>query len=135
MRLTLCLEGNTEGRVLASVDMEEIEKQIREEIKKELWELPNEYSEKLYKIAYEQGRADKYQEIVSEYMLLTEKQVAEIRTDAIDECKYKIVDSLEKQLGCKVCSSYEEKYHCSKCKMQEIINLTVDILEQLKEQK
>jgi len=34
---------------------------------------------------YEKGRADKYQEIVSEYMLLTEKQVAEIRADAIDE--------------------------------------------------
>lgn len=34
---------------------------------------------------YQQGRADKYQEITSEYMLLTEKQVAEIRADAIDE--------------------------------------------------
>lgn len=34
---------------------------------------------------YEQGRADKYQEITSGYMLLTEKQVAEIRADAIEE--------------------------------------------------
>ena len=32
-----------------------------------------------------QGRADKYQEITSEYMLLTEKQIAEIRADAIEE--------------------------------------------------
>lgn len=41
----------------------------------------------MYNKGYEQGRADKYQEIVSQYMLLTEKQVAEIRADAIDEIK------------------------------------------------
>ena len=29
MRLTLCLENNTEGRVLASIDMEEIMKQYK----------------------------------------------------------------------------------------------------------
>lgn len=34
--------------------------------------------------AYQQGRADKYKEITSEYMLLTEEQVADIRADAID---------------------------------------------------
>lgn len=49
---------------------------IRE--REEFWEMQNNF-------AYEQGRADKYQEIVSEYMLLTEKQVAEIRADAIAE--------------------------------------------------
>lgn len=38
---------------------------------------------------YHKGRADKYQEITSEYMLLTEKQVAEIRADTIDELKGK----------------------------------------------
>lgn len=57
------------------------------------------------------------------------------RTDVVEECKYKIVDFLEKQLGCKICSSYEEKYHCSKCEMQKTINSTVDILEQLKNNK
>lgn len=38
-------------------------------------------------IAYNQGRLDEFQEIISEYnMLLTEEQVEEIRTDVIDEC-------------------------------------------------
>ena len=32
MRLTLCLEGNTEGRVLASIDMEEIMKHCKANI-------------------------------------------------------------------------------------------------------
>lgn len=45
---------------------------------------------------YNQGRADKYQEIVSEYMLLTEKQVEDIRADervdTIDECIQAIND-------------------------------------------
>lgn len=39
-----------------------------------------------YDLGYQEGRADKYREITSEYMLLTEKQVVEIRADAIDEC-------------------------------------------------
>ena len=39
MRLTLCLESDTEGRVLASVDMEEILKQCKENsISKEAFE-------------------------------------------------------------------------------------------------
>lgn len=43
--------------------------------------------------AYDLGRADKYQEITSEYMLLTEKQVAEIKTDAVEECIQAIEDT------------------------------------------
>lgn len=35
--------------------------------------------------AYMKGREDKYREITSEYMLLTEEQVVDIRNDAIDE--------------------------------------------------
>lgn len=35
--------------------------------------------------AYQQGRIDKYQEIVSEYMLLTPNQVEEIREDAVGD--------------------------------------------------
>lgn len=41
--------------------------------------------EEAFNDGYAKGRADKYQEIISEYMLLTEEQVAEIRTEAIDE--------------------------------------------------
>ncbi len=38
-----------------------------------------------YLDGYEKGRADKYREITSEYMLLTETQVEEIRVDVIDD--------------------------------------------------
>lgn len=34
---------------------------------------------------YEKGRADKYQEITTEYMLLTEKQVEDIGAEAIND--------------------------------------------------
>lgn len=44
---------------------------------------------------YQQGRADKYQEIVSEYMLLTEEQVAEIRADAIEEYRQRLNNAFE----------------------------------------
>lgn len=64
---------------MASDWYEEMEKAEQEYDARE-YELAQEYSR-----GYEQGRADKYQEIVSEYMLLTEEQVAEIRADAIDE--------------------------------------------------
>lgn len=44
---------------------------------------------------YQHGRADKYQEITSEYMLLTEKQVADIRADAIEEVCKQISERVE----------------------------------------
>lgn len=47
------------------------------------------------KAIYEQGRADKYKEITSAYMLLTEKQVEEIRAEAIDEFKQNVMDYIE----------------------------------------
>lgn len=46
------------------------------------------------KAIYEQGRADKYKEMTSAYMLLTKKQVEEIRAEAIDECFNKIKQRL-----------------------------------------
>lgn len=81
------------------------------------------YDECKYKLidcdyAYEQGRSDKYQEIISEYMLLTEKQVAEIRADAIDECIKILLD-----MSC-VKDCY--KQDCADCMTRQI--------EQLKEQ-
>lgn len=48
--------------------------------------------------AYDLGRADKYQEITSEYMLLTAKQVAEIRADAIDSCKTVVMETIDNEL-------------------------------------
>lgn len=67
----------------------------------------------MYQIGYEKGRADKYQEIISEYMLLTEEQVAEIKADAIEEC-IKTINAL----------NIEYAYPHTIC----------NILEQLKEQ-
>lgn len=48
----------------------------------------------LLAFGYSKGRADKYQEIVSEYMLLTEKQVAEIRADVIKEYHDKLIKEM-----------------------------------------
>lgn len=72
---------------------------------------------------YEKGRADKYQEIVSEYMLLTEEQVAEIRADAIEE----FANWLPKRLRFN---------NNPKVWIDEYFNQTSEkILKQLKEQK
>lgn len=73
--------------------------------------------------AYQQGRADKYQEIVSGYMLLTEEQVAEIRTETIDELKKEFVDIVQ---------GNEEFIDWQK---QEIILYLECAIEKLKEQK
>ena len=61
MRLTLCLEGNTEGRVLASVDMEEIVKMtITDDIEKSNFnpKMFKNVTDTAYQCGYHQGRAD-----------------------------------------------------------------------------
>ena len=61
MRLTLCLEGNTEGRVLASVDMKEIVKMtITDDIKKSNFnpKMLKSATDLAYQCGYHQGRAD-----------------------------------------------------------------------------
>ena len=61
MRLTLCLEGNTEGRVLASVDMEEIVKMtITDDIEKSNFnpKMLKSATDLAYQCGYHQGRAD-----------------------------------------------------------------------------
>lgn len=61
MRLTLCLEGNTEGRVLASVDMEEIVKMtITDDIEKSNFnpKMLKSATDLTYQCGYKQGRAD-----------------------------------------------------------------------------
>ena len=55
MRLTLCLESDTEGQVLASVDMEEILKQYKDNsVSKEAFE---KMKTKSYQYGYRQGYA------------------------------------------------------------------------------
>ena len=61
MRLTLCLEGNTEGRVLASVDMKEIVKMtITDDIEKSNFnpKMLKSATDLAYQCGYHQGRAD-----------------------------------------------------------------------------
>ena len=63
MRLTVCLEGNTEGRVLASVDIEDILKQCKENsISKEAFE---KMKSKSYQYGYRQGYAKAIDEMLN----------------------------------------------------------------------
>lgn len=116
-------------------------------------QVPNDYTymsmEKFAKEVYQQGRADKYKEITSEYMLLTEQQVADIRADAerdfqnsdywndyLEDIKRQIradaIDELKKKI------EFEEKWLFD-CKIFDT-NVTIafetlkSFAEQLKEQ-
>ena len=84
MRLTLCLESDTEGQVLASVDMEEILKQYKDDsISKEAFE---KMKSKSYQYGYRQG----YDKAIDDVLKLpkytfydTSKEFMNIRIDAI----------------------------------------------------
>ena len=84
MRLTLCLESDTEGQVLASVDMEEILKQCKENsISKEAFE---KMKTKSYQYGYRQGYAKAIDDVLKlpEYTFYdTSKEFMNIRIDAI----------------------------------------------------
>lgn len=97
---------------------------IRE--REEFWEMQN-------NLAYEQGRADKYQEIVSEYMLLTEKQVTEIRADAIDECIKLIGGNIKSIVGIYNKDTPLTDRASYRVAKNELIEELVKQLEQLKE--
>ena len=84
MRLTLCLESDTEGQVLASVDMEEILKQYKDDsISKEAFE---KMKSKAYQYGYRQGYAKAIDDILKlpKYTFYdTSKEFMNIRIDAI----------------------------------------------------
>ena len=84
MRLTLCLESDTEGRVLASVDMEEILKQCKENsISKEAFE---KMKSKAHRHGYRQGYAKAIDDVLKlpKYTFYdTSKEFMNIRIDAI----------------------------------------------------
>lgn len=72
MRLTVCLEGNTEGRVLASVDMEEIVKMtITDDIEKSNFnpQMLKNCTDISYECGYQQGRADAINEMKDKLQL------------------------------------------------------------------
>ena len=84
MRLTVCLEGNTEGRVLASVDMEEIVKMtITDDIEKSNFnpKMLKSATDLAYQCGYQQGRADAIDEFV--------KKICEKYTEEESKGNYK----------------------------------------------
>ena len=84
MRLTLCLESDTEGQVLASVDMEEILKQYKDDlVSKEAFE---KMKSKAYQYGYRQGYAKAIDDVLKlpKYTFYdTSKDFMNIRIDAI----------------------------------------------------
>ena len=84
MRLTLCLESNTEGRVLASVDIEEILKQCKENsISKEAFE---KMKSKAYQYGYRKGHGEAIDDVLKlqKYTIYdSSNEFMNIRIDAI----------------------------------------------------
>lgn len=86
-------------------------------------ELPTSLYYDGFNAGYKKGRSDKQREITSAYMLLTEKQVAEIRADAIDE----FADMLTNDWGLDIIIAQSNR-----AKLKSFI---ISNAEQLKEQK
>lgn len=66
MRLAVCLEGDTEGKILASLDMEEIVKMtMTDDIEKSNFnpQMLKSCTDASYQCGYEQGKADMLREI------------------------------------------------------------------------
>ena len=61
MRLTVCLEGNTEGQVLASVDIEDVLKQCKEKL------ISKEAFEKMKLKSYQYGYRKGYGKAIDEF--------------------------------------------------------------------
>ena len=84
MRLTLCLESDTEGQVIASVDMEEILKQYKgDSVSKEAFE---KMKSKSYQYGYRQGYAKAIDDVLKlpEYTFYDiNNEFMNIRIDAI----------------------------------------------------
>ena len=95
MRLTVCLEGNSEGRVLASVDMEEIVKMtITDDIEKSNFnpQMLKNCKDTSYQCGYQQGREDAMKEHFRNILDF-------INTSNRGNCDYFIVDQIENYIG------------------------------------
>ena len=94
MRLTVCLESDTEGRVLASVDMEEILKQCKENsISKEAFE---QMKSKAHNHGYRQGYAKAIDEFAEEAIKIVYDSNDRDRNpqprDMVADIHYKLMD-------------------------------------------
>ena len=98
MRLTLCLEGNGEGRVLANISMEEIVKMtITDDIEKSNFnpKMLKSATDLAYQCGYHQGRADAINEF--------KNSVKELVVD-LDVIRFKDIEDIAELL--------EEKNKC-----------------------
>lgn len=92
MRLTVSLEGNSEGKVLASVDMEEIVKMtITDDIEKSNFnpQMLKVCTDTSYECGYQQGRADAIDEII--------KKLAESEDTILSDRQYYTLMELKEQ--------------------------------------
>lgn len=92
MRLTVCLEGNAEGRVLASVDMEEIVKMtITDDIEKSNFnpKMLKSATDLAYQCGYHQGRVDAINDF--------KKSVKELVVD-LDVIRFKDIEDIAELL-------------------------------------
>ena len=94
MRLAVCLESDTEGRVLASVDMEEILKQCKENyISKEAFE---QMKSKAHNHGYRQGYAKAIDEFAEEAIKIVYDSNDRDRNpqprDMVADIHYKLMD-------------------------------------------
>lgn len=94
MRLTVCLEGNTEGRVLASVDIEDVLKQCKENL------ISKEAFEKMKSKAHNHGRRQGYAKAIDDFAEEAIKIVYESNNrdrnpqprDMVADIHYKLMD-------------------------------------------
>ena len=103
MRLTVCLEGNTEGRVLASVDMEEIVKMtITDDIEKSNFnpKMLKSATDLAYQCGYHQGRVDAINDF--------KKSVKELVVD-LDVIRFKDIEDIAELLEEK--NKWQENYY------------------------
>ena len=94
MRLTVCLEGNTEGRVLASVDIEDVLKQCKENsISKEAFE---KMKSKSHRHGYRQGYSKAIDEFAEEAIKIVYDSNDRDRNpqprDMVADIHYKLMD-------------------------------------------
>lgn len=97
MRLTVCLEGNTEGKVLASINMEEIVKMtITDDIEKSNFnpQMLKSCTDTSYQCGYEQGRKDAFTQIL---MYLNDASLAQ--SGKCYDCTQELMEIIEKMEG------------------------------------
>ena len=129
MRLTVSLEGNAEGRVLASVDMEEIVKMtITDDIEKSNFnpQMLKSCTDTSYQCGYEQGRADATQEIKSVIKDTFDVAYAKGRADCLEEFVKNVLYELNG-------IAEDESYYFDKDNANLVSSVMYSHLEQLKE--